>query len=224
MMSVSFRSDIDKLERKLDVFARKQIPFAVATGLTDLAREVAESQQDALEQVFDRPTPFTVNALGVKPARKDDWEAQVFVKDKTAEYLEPYEFGGDNKLNGKALIEPVDEPLNQYGNLPRRKLEQLKARPDVFIGKVKTSIGEIDGVWQRPYIRGNQKIRGKSRKLGWMARGANTTGHLKLLIRFADAHPAKQQWGYRARAVRVATARFDPVIGKALSRAIASAK
>ena len=64
-----------------------------------------------MRSVFDRPTPFTLNSIGVKPARKDNLESVVFVKDIATSYLAPYEFGGRNKLNSKALLKPVNVPL-----------------------------------------------------------------------------------------------------------------
>jgi len=142
----------------------------------------------------------------MQAARKDRKQAIVYVRDIAAGYLEPYEFGGPNKLGGKALIKPVNVPVNQYGNLPRKKLAQLKAKGNVFIGKVKTKAGTVDGVWQRiPPTR-------------------KQPGHLKLLLRFADAHQVKQHLGYRDRAARIISANFNAVFGKALARAMATAR
>lgn len=58
-----------------------------------------------------------------------------------ASYLEPFEFGEEHKLSGSALLNPKDIKLNKYGNLPRNKLSQLKAK----IGDV----GGVNAVWQR---------------------------------------------------------------------------
>lgn len=206
MFEISMRSNLAEIQRNLGAFAYKQVPFAAAQALTELAHMVAAAERAALSQVLDRPTPFTLASIGVQGARKDRLYAVVFVKDIAAAYLAPYEFGGLNKLNSRALIEPVNVTLNQYGNLPRRKLAQLKAKKGVFVGKVKTKAGEVDGVWQRvPPKKG-------------------APGHLKLLLRFADAHQVKQHLNYRERARRIVAANFNRVFGRALGRAMATAR
>lgn len=65
--------------------------------------------------------------------------------DTAASYLEPFEFGGQHKLNSQAPLNPKNIKLNKYGNLPRNKLSQLKAKPNTFIGEIKG----VNGVWQR---------------------------------------------------------------------------
>ncbi|MBH3035813.1 hypothetical protein GW643_17225 [Serratia marcescens] len=64
--------------------------------------------------------------------------------DTAAEYLDLYEFCGMRKLNGKALLNLKNIKLNKYGNLPRNKMAQLKAKDDVFVGEV----GKARGVFQ----------------------------------------------------------------------------
>lgn len=206
-VEIDVRTNLKQLERNLDDFAYRQLPFATAQALTGLGKLVQAGEREAMSSVFDKPTPFTVNAVGVQGARKDNLQAVVYVKDIAASYLAPYEFGGPNKLNSTALLKPVSQPVNQYGNLPRTKTSQLKARADVFVGKVKGKNGEeIEGIWQR-----TKASKGKP-------------SSLKLLIRFSDAHPAKQHLDFRKRAEQLVRANFNAEMGKALARAIATAR
>lgn len=207
MFDISVRVDVKRIERTLSDLAYKQMPFATARALTGLAKIVQAGEQDAMKSVFDRPTPFTINSVGVRPARKDNLQALVYVKDIAAAYLEPYETGGTNKLNSRALLKPVNAPLNQYGNLSKNKLAQLKAKGNTFVGKVKGKGGEmISGVWQRiPASKGKP-------------------ASMKLLIRFTDAHPIKQHLDYRSRAEQLVRSNFNREMGKALAKAIASAQ
>ena len=116
---------------------------------------------------------------------------------------------------------PKQIKTNQYGNLPKAALAKLRGKPDIFIGAIKTKSGEvINGVWQRPYIRPDQKVRGKST----VPKGANTTGKLKLLIRFADAQTVKKKWGYHARAKSVIAATFNTEFTKAMAKAMESGR
>lgn len=227
-LDISVRSNLRDVQRSLTDLERKQLPFATAKALTSVGKLVQAAEQKGMRAVLDRPTPFTVNSVGVKAARKNDLTAVVYVRDIAASYLEPFEFGGKHKLIGKGRtwLNPKNGvALNQYGNLSRNKLNQLKGRPDVFIGKVKTKSGEvIDGVWQRPYIRDNQKLRGSSRKHGLVNAKTNTTGRLKLLLRFGDAMPVRQHLGYRSRAKTVVAASIEAEWSRALAQAMRSAR
>ena len=217
-VDISVRLDMKAAIRDLQNIADKQIAFATATTLNRLAREVQAAETKAIEQTFDRPTPFTVKAVRVRGARKNMPEAIVYMGDVTASYLEPYEFGGRHKLNGKAVLNPKDVQTNAYGNLPRNLLAKLKARSDVFIGAVKTRNGDtINGVWQRSTPEA--PTAGKRAK-----RGANTSGHLKLLIRFGDALPVKQRLHYVDRATKIVNAKFTAYFGEELAKAMATAR
>ncbi|MFP3428751.1 hypothetical protein SB781_03275 [Paraburkholderia sp. SIMBA_061] len=178
-----------------------------------------------MPEVFDRPTPFTINSVAVKGARKTDLEARVFIKDIAAAYLEPYEFGGNHKLigRGKTWLNPKDRTLlNQYGNFSKSALQRLESRPDVFVGTIKTKSGDsIGGVWQRPQ---NAKVIKRTGKRGVAIRGVNTTGHLKLLVRFGDALPVKRHLEFGDRALESVDANFDGEFEKAMAKALATAK
>ena len=207
MLDINVRGDVKGIERSLSDFAYRHMPFATAQALTTLGKIVQKGEQDAMRSVFDRPTPFTVNSVGVKAARKDNLQATVFVKDIAAAYLQPYEFGGANKLNSRALLRPANAPLNQYGNLAKTKLSQLKAKGNVFVGKVQGKGGqEINGVWQRVPAKNGKPA------------------SVKLLIKFEDAHPVTQHLDYRQRAELLVRSNFNRVLGAALARAMATAR
>lgn len=206
MIDISVRSNIRAIEKSLSRLAYKQVPFATAKALSAIGKRAQDAEIKNLQSVLDRPTPFTLKSVGVKPARKDSPQAIVFVKDIAADYLEPYEFGGTNKLNSQALLKPVDAKLNQYGNLPRNLLARYRGRKDVFIGEGKGKNGTINGVWQRiPAAKG----RGRG---------------LKLLVVFANAHQVTQHLGYMNLARKTVAASFKAEFGKALAQAIATAK
>lgn len=223
MFELSIKSNVAQIQKQLSALAYKQVPFASATAATNLAKEVAAAEVRNMQKVLDKPTPFTLRAVGVKAARKDLPIATIFVKDVAATYLDPYQFGGSNKLNSKALLDPVNARVNQYGNLPRNAIKKYLSMPGVFVGSVKTKKGEvINGIWQRPTIRGNQKIRGKSS----VPVGSNTNngGRLLLLIRFKDAHPVTQHLDWFGVATKIVNGRFNKVFGAALAQAVATAR
>ncbi|WP_208856045.1 hypothetical protein [Chromobacterium subtsugae] len=205
---------------------RDQLPFATAQALTVVAKTVQAAESKQIASKFKNPTPFTRNSVGVRAARKSNQEAMVFIKDQAARYLAPYESGGEHVLNSKALLNPKDIKKNAYGQLSRGTLARLRARPDIFIGKVKTRRGIVDGVWQRPVDpRRVTLLNGKRKKL----RGLNEVmddkrGHLKLLIRFGDALPVDIHLGYHELAIAQVNRHFNREMGHALARALASAR
>lgn len=225
LLRISVWSDLNKATRVLDALQRKQLPFATATMLTSLAKIAQAEEKKALPHIFDRPTPFTINSIGIKAARKSAPEAMVFVKDIAAAYLEPYEVGGTHMMigSGKTWLNPKDKLLlNKYGNFSASTLARLKARPDIFVGTIKTKSGEqIGGVWQRP---APTKVIQSPGKRTAKVRGANQSGHLKLLVRFGDPRPVRQHLDFGKRAAAVVNKHVAIEFAKALTKAMATAK
>lgn len=218
-------ANLKELSTKLQAI-RKQLPFATAQALTNVARKIETAEKMAFRRHLENPTPFTVNSVRSSGARTSNLTAKVFVMDTASAYLEPFEFGGQHKLNGRALLNPKSIKLNKYGNLPRNKLSQLKAKPDVFIGELSTQYGNgVNGVWQRKKAKKGKK--GKKRQ----KRSANGTRRErvkqrppKLLIRFGDALPVTPTLGYFDRAQAMASALMPAALSKAIAEAMRTAK
>ncbi|MBV2180903.1 MAG: hypothetical protein KUL86_06660 [Castellaniella sp.] len=237
MVDIRITSNIEDVRRRMDALVRKQLPFAMVQAINKTAQRVQEAETQNILKTFNNPTPFTQKSIGLTKARKSAPVATVYVKDIAASYLQPYEDGGTHKLNSRALLNPKDIKLNQYGNLPKAALARLKAKPGVFIGPVTLKNGEtINGVWQRPMLRGNDAAIGKGMtvrqrqkllrgKHGTVVpRGANTTGKLKLLIRFGDALPVKQHLGFIDVAQRTVAQNFQRDFEVAFDEAIRTAR
>ncbi|TAM50216.1 MAG: hypothetical protein EPN57_20565 [Paraburkholderia sp.] len=234
MFSISVRADFQAAARGLNALEKKQLPFATATALTSLAKLAQAAEKKALPQIFDRPTPFTINSIGVKGARKASLVAIVFVKDIAAAYLAPFEFGGPHKLigSGRTWLNPKNMALlNQYGNFDKSALKRLAAKPDVFIGSVtfRKSGQTVSGLWQRPQVGQRTWVRGRNRRTyGTKGNTQNVVGGirtgLRLLVRFGDAQPVRQHLDFGARAEAVVKANVNAEFAKALARAIATAK
>lgn len=206
MINLSVKADVKRMAASLDAIVRKQLPYATAMALNATAQQVQAAQQKNMRDVLDAPTPFTVGAVAVKKATKSNPIALVYVRPVAAAYLLPYEKGGLNKLNSKALLKPVNAKVNQYGNLPRNLVKRLTSKPNVFVGKVQTKAGLVDGVWQR-----TKKTRGKR-------------SGLKLMVKFEDAHEAKQELGYVDLAKKIVPVIFKVELSKAMAKALATAR
>jgi len=98
---VKFSIDLDiSAATKLTKALLKQVLFAMAKALTQTAVQAQTDIVQAMTQVFDRPTPYTLNSTYVSPATKDRLEATVKLKDVSAKglpatkYLAAEVFGG----------------------------------------------------------------------------------------------------------------------------------
>ncbi|HBV2560139.1 TPA: hypothetical protein MIR06_23500 [Klebsiella pneumoniae] len=209
---------IKDLSRQLQTL-QKQIPYATAQAMTAVVRQIAAAQKVALGRKLESPTPFTVNAVGSSGARKNDLRAKVYVRDIAAGYLEPFEFGGDHKLNSSALLNPKNIKLNKYGNMPRNKLSQLKAKPNVFVGEV----NGVDAVWQRRKPKKAKKKRAR-RSANGTRRPKRKQRAPKLLVRFGDALPVTPTLDYMNRSRSMAAGLMPGALSRAIEEAIRTAK
>lgn len=133
MFTISIKHEFDRFAATVDRLHREQLPFATAQALTDTARAAQRQVTEALPAIFDRPTPFTMRALTIIPARKERQFAVVMVRDVQAKYLLPEEIGGERtpamatRRPGRALVEPGPTlPRDIYGGIPVGTLPQLR--------------------------------------------------------------------------------------------------
>lgn len=182
---------------------RRQLPFATASALTDTARyDVAPAIERRIEQAFDNPVPFTLKGVGFRWATKNNLVSTVLIKPIQAKYLKIEEEGGTRFPAKRALVMPVGQKLNQYGNLPKGTVQRLLARPDVFSGQV----NGVGGIWQRTYDRATKQ------------RG------VKLLIAWEDKASYKPRFGFYETARKAAEQHFPRRWEAAFSKAIATAR
>jgi hypothetical protein len=206
----------------------KQVPFAAAVALNDLAQQVRKAENAAMSQVFEHPRPFTQNAVlagGITRATKSSLVATIAVRPEVAKYLLPYEVGGVHTLPdaGNTLLNPKDVSLDTFGQIRRNTTTQLSGRKDVFVGPITTRNGTvINGFWQQLDV--NRKGNARRKRAGRGTIYDAVHGALRLLIRFGDALPVKKHLNFEARADALVEASAGRAFGVALAKAIASAK
>lgn len=121
---------------------------ALAQVLNNMAKETIAPLQAEANSVFDRPTPFTLNAFRIDYAKPGSLEAAVSVKDEKSgsskgqapeDWFQPQVYGGERQLKAsekwlrQAGILPVDRyaapgpgaRLDAYGNMSRGHIQQL---------------------------------------------------------------------------------------------------
>jgi hypothetical protein len=217
------RRGLRELECGFDAFTRRQLPFATAQMLNAVAPMAAAAEMVGIQDTLGPVTAFTRRAMAVRRASKSRPVATIFVKDIQAEYLEPYMPGGSGRqvLKSRAVLAPVDLKTNQYGNIPRGKLDALKGQKDIFIGPVKTKDGVINGVWRRIAAG---RAQGRRRRAKGTGVDLGAKGRLELLIRFEDPKAVRPRLKYGQPTAIVLSRHVYPELEKALRQALATAR
>ena len=162
---VNFKADFSSVERYLSRIEREQLPFAKALALTRTAAYVAGTKpykkrgvlQRYLPRVFDRPTPWTLNAFYITPASKrekrffsivhiDDGSAKDIRKTRRGgkigtppfKYLKFQAFGGVRDAKGH------EKQLRRMGFLDSDEFT-VPADPDHPKGKALNKYGNLPG-------------------------------------------------------------------------------
>jgi hypothetical protein len=117
----------------------------VAIALTKTALIAKNKNYQQMKKVFDRPTPSTLNSLYIKPAKENNLEAIVGIKQfqskgkSAADYLDPQIVGGGRKQKrserlltdkgilpaGMNLLPGAGIKLDRYGNVPKGAMTQM---------------------------------------------------------------------------------------------------
>lgn len=154
MMAIGIKADIDRALAELDDYKQRQVPFATAVALTRTAKYAKGVLVTEMDKAFDRPTPYTRNALYVQPATKRDLKAEVLFRsfagkgNPATRFLTPEVYGGTRRPKafenllirngimpaGWFAIPASGAQLDAYGNVPgsliTKMLSQLRASSD----------------------------------------------------------------------------------------------
>lgn len=136
---------LDDLRRTLTQFSDRRFNAAIATALTRTAKVVQDEMRGELRATFDRPTPFTLNAMRMWPATADRLVARVGFRDdgtggvNANNYLLPNVEGGerrDKRLEaalraisalpaGWRAVPGQGAVIDSYGNMSRGQIIQI---------------------------------------------------------------------------------------------------
>lgn len=146
-MQLTITNNLERVAAKLGVL-EKQATFATAVALTRTARDIQVAIRDEMQQVFDRPTRFTLNSLFLRPATKVKLEARVWVKDseRPSHYIKPEIEGGarpqkrfEELLRQRGILAPDERvvpgqgaKLDAFGNMGRGQIVQILSQLRAF--------------------------------------------------------------------------------------------
>ena len=210
---------------------KKQVRFAAAVAINDVAKQVQVAERKLLASTFERPRPFTVNSVGLgPPAKPDRLVRKVFIKDKTAAYLDPYEFGGLHYLPerpelGRVVIVPVHAKIDAYGQMTKKYVTELLQNAakgsgkNVFIGQV----GRVLGIWQRIPPPRKPKQRG-FRLIDLPEPAQSQQQRLILLAEIVPNQTVPKHLGFAEQGLDLVEYLWPSAMEKALTRALLSAR
>jgi len=199
---ITIKMDTKNVVKMLTNIAEKQIPYAASVALNNTAFIVKDDEVKALDKHLDRPTPFTKRAYEVKKSTKQRLIATIQMRQKQGEYLKYQVLGGSQAPKGKSFGMPVEggQPLNQYGNLKIKPRSLLKQKT-TFSG----TINGAPGIWRR--------LRGKANH-----------GRVKLLVAYESKAKYKPILPFYEVAEDSVKANIEREFGKALAKALATAR
>ena len=200
MIKLDIKLDTKGIERKLNDLVRKQLPFATAQAVNDVARQAKADVREAMGKAFDRPTSRTLNSVKVEFATKEKPEARVWIDAEPnkgtapAKYLEPQILGGarnhkrfERALQAKGLmpsgtfaVPGSAAPLDSYGNIPGSFIVQLLSYFQSFgeqgyrANMTKKRIAKIHGMTKSE--KGFKKVGGV---MYFVSNGQYRNAHLK---------------------------------------------
>lgn len=110
---------LDDLRRALTQFSDRRFNAAIATALTRTGKAVQDEMRDELRTTFDRPTPYTLNALRLWPASADKLQARVGFRDDGTGGVNPNHYMLPNVQGGERRDKRLEAALRAIGALPQ---------------------------------------------------------------------------------------------------------
>jgi len=206
-MKIELKADIKQLTKKLNKVQRKQIPFATAQAINEVAFKARKALMAQSKKKLDRPTPFTVKGFQVVKAKKTSLTAIVYVDSKRAKYMQFQIEGGIRTPNKRAIPVPVQKnvALNKYGNMPRKKINTLLNNVKIFSGKPKgqgRNANAPAGIWKR----------------------TNKNNKLKLLVSYEPFVKYEARFPFYKIVTKVVESTFEDTFKKHLAKAILTSR
>ena len=172
MIKIDIKSDVENVKAKLRHFQR-EIPFAIASGLTSVGKIVKENERKTILHVFQGPVARTRSSVKLRWATKTNPVAAVWINDDptkgvpAARYLLAEVEGGRRSDTGfeKALrrlgmlrsnehvVPSKYAKLNAAGNVTagtyKRVMDQLRTGDQKSALYFYQKGGKARGIWQR---------------------------------------------------------------------------
>nr|WP_320131987.1 hypothetical protein [uncultured Holophaga sp.] len=228
---------MDKATEDLTDLEKTQLPIAMARTINDTAADLQAAERREMEQVFDSPTPMTLNSIKVWKANKRTLTGRIFVRDEAAKgnppvkYLRAQVEGGERRpkrfemamriaghLRSDGFLVPSKaSPLNRYGNFTGGRITQFL---DAIGANFKDS-SQHSKTQGRRYFFGQPKGFGAKVGPGVWLRTKN--GLKPMLLLRTKAPTYSKRFKFHEVADQVVSTRFLENFKKRMAEAVATA-
>ena len=167
-MQLGINVDINEAIKKLDLFRKEQLPYALSVAINETAVEAKEAIKNEMSRVFDNPTDWTLNSLYVKKGNKRNPAATVWVKNKTSSGPAPVNWLIPETEGGKRKYKRMEKALQSIGALPTgmmvypTKFADLDAKGNVKAGQVTQILAYLKAFGSGGY-KSNMDAKGRKR-------------------------------------------------------------
>jgi len=246
-MEISVKTDIDKLLPKLAAVGSRQVPFVVAMALTRTGKLAQDAVKKSMPQVFDRPTPYTLNSTYLRPATRQRLEALVKIKDEAFKgipankFLHAQAFGGARNMkrserslqikgylkDNQQIIPGKGATLDSYGNIRSgamsKILSAVKASSDPYQNATVASRKRAKKRGKAEYFVGSPG--GGRLPMGVYERsGRSATSTIKPILIFTKPGRYKKRLPFHDVVTKVTRDNFEAQLYVAIERALATAR
>lgn len=233
-------ADVRAFQQKLKEVENRKVPMAARWALNDMAFAVLNANRKLMQSVFDRPTPFTLNAFYVKKATLSDMTAVVERKRAQSgrHFLEVQSDGGPRKMTGverlmtqrlrysgliAAVVPTKHLKRNQYGNVPpgilNRIISGVQAQGDASANTTADSRARANGRSRRRAEYFVPKADSKLSPGVYERSGADQS--IKKVLAFSEAAPSySQRFPMEEHAQKVAADTMDEAFERGFRRAM----
>ncbi|HBC3499853.1 TPA: hypothetical protein KDY90_002634 [Vibrio parahaemolyticus] len=177
--------NVDQLLGKQFSRLGNQMKYAMVRTINSLAYEdVKPAFISEMKRKLDNPTRFTLNSVGIAPAKKSNMAARTFVRNEASKGTPPADYLAPNATGGPAHLKRSEKLLQRRGVLKRSqrlipgrrtKLNRYGNWSGAQMNKALSNIGHQHDRWQNTN-RNTRVKKGRARYTYFLIRN----GHPKL--------------------------------------------
>jgi len=198
MAGLTIDTNLPEVQAKLGRIGRRQVPFATVLALTRTAQDGQEAVRSELPRRFTLRSSWLQRGIRVQAANKARPVARVWSRDA---FMVLQEVGGTKSPRGRAIAIPKAIRRSERSRIPRsRRPRAILRRPRTFVAPLR---GGDAGIFQRRGRRGAVRL---------------------LYALETDPVRIDPRWGFRSTVQDVVDRTFAGHFGRALARALATAR
>ena len=117
-IAISVAGNLAAMQSEIRGIAQKQVRFATARALTDVARQAQQDVQAEMRKVFDNPTPWVLRGVRTRSADKTNLAAQVLIESTGGKGVAPSKILAAEIEGGARRQKRFERALQAKGMMP----------------------------------------------------------------------------------------------------------